>query len=116
MNKVSRNKIEPTPLPKDLISFSLKYLRSTDKFCYEEKDRQYFCKMLNRLRCHPIDWNDPNITENCFGLPNEEDLVGEPYQFCISGNKYGRVHGFFIASAFHIVWFDPGHKLYFQTS
>ncbi|NMG11911.1 hypothetical protein DP117_35700 [Brasilonema sp. UFV-L1] len=69
--------------------------------------------MSNRssaLRCHPIDWID--TTESCFGFPGEEQLVDTPYQFSISSNKHGRVHGFFIEEVFYIVWLDPNHKLY----
>jgi len=62
------------------------------------------------LRFHPIDWND--TTQSSFGLPNEDQLVEEPYQFSISVNKHGRVHGFFIDNVFYIVWFDPNHRLY----
>jgi hypothetical protein len=62
------------------------------------------------LRCHPIDWDD--TTETCFGLVNEEQLVSQPYQFQLSSNEYGRVHGFFIENVFYIVWLDPDHLLY----
>ncbi|WP_018664660.1 hypothetical protein [Heyndrickxia acidiproducens] len=62
------------------------------------------------LRFHDIDWND--TCEDCFGIPNEEELVDKPWQFAISANEYGRVHGFFIGNVFYIVWFDPEHKLY----
>ena len=65
------------------------------------------------LRCHPIDWNDHRVTEAGFGIPNEEKLVGTPYQiFQLSSNQHGRVHGFFIENICYIVWLDPDHKLY----
>ncbi|MGI2906186.1 hypothetical protein [Tolypothrix sp. VBCCA 56010] len=63
-----------------------------------------------RLRCHAIDWD--RTTETCFGLPNEEQLVDTPYQFQLSSNEHGRVHGFFIENVFYIVWLDPDHRLY----
>jgi hypothetical protein len=59
---------------------------------------------------HPIKWED--TSENKFGFPNEEQLVDTPYQFSISSNEHGRVHGFFIAEVFYIVWLDPNHLLY----
>ena len=62
------------------------------------------------LRCHPIAWWD--TTESCFGLPNEEQLVDTPYQFSLSANAHGRVHGFFIDEVFFVVWLDPEHRLY----
>jgi hypothetical protein len=62
------------------------------------------------LRCHSINWDD--TTESCFGFPGEEQLVDTPYQFSISSNEHGRVHGFFIEEVFYIVWLDPDHNLY----
>jgi hypothetical protein len=62
------------------------------------------------LRCHSIDWNQ--TTETGFGLVHEEQLVSQPYQFQLSSNEYGRVHGFFIDNVFYIVWLDPDHLLY----
>jgi hypothetical protein len=62
------------------------------------------------LRCHPIDWDD--TTEECFGFPKEEEIVSIPYQFSLSSNEHGRVHGFFINEIFYIVWLDPDHNLY----
>jgi hypothetical protein len=35
-----------------------------------------------------------------------------PLQFMISKNEHGRVHGFARDNVFHVVWFDPEHKLY----
>ncbi len=42
--------------------------------------------------------------------PQLQDCM--PYQFEISSNEYGRVHGFMLENIFHIVWFDPDHNLY----
>ena len=114
----------------DFISFSFKYFdEHHKKFHLNEKELDYFLILLNRLkdistfklqdfysnrgktlRCHPIDWDD--TTEECFNLKNEEQLVETPYQFGLSANEYGRVHGFLIDSTFFIRWFDPDHKLY----
>lgn len=112
------------------ISFSYKYFQSNhDKFSAAGKEVDYLTALLERLRdlsswkaqnlisnrssglrCHPIDWND--TTESCFGFSNEEQLVDTPYQFSLSANKHGRVHGFFIDEIFYIVWLDPNHRLY----
>lgn len=114
------------------ISFSFKYLDSShSKFSFDRQDANYWNTLINRLkdlsgltclelienrssalRFHKIDWQDIRVSENDFGLPNEEQLVNIPYQFSISSNKYGRVHGFFIEDIFYIVWLDPSHKLY----
>lgn len=123
--------IRPTKLkPPQGISFSFKYYQDGhSKFSCTTKDGIYWLTLLARLkdlsslgvqellmnrspslRCHPIKWED--TSESGFGLPNEEQLVDTPYQFSLSSNKHGRVHGFFIDEVFYIVWLDPDHKLY----
>lgn len=62
------------------------------------------------LRFHPINWKD--TSQDSFGIISEEQLVDQAYQFSLSANQYGRVHGFFIQEVFYIVWLDPNHKLY----
>ena len=123
---------QPTKLsqPEQGISFSYKYLKQDNpKFSIKKQDLKYTIALLTRLqdlsclsvqelkgnrnktlRCHPIDWKD--TSEKSFGIPNEEQLVDVPYQFSISANKHGRVHGFFIRQVFYIVWLDPEHQLY----
>ncbi|WP_375513144.1 hypothetical protein [uncultured Nostoc sp.] len=112
------------------ISFSFKYYQDDhSKFSCREKEVIYWLTLLDRLkalssltaqellvnrsstlRCHPIKWED--TSERAFGLPNEEQLVDIPYQFSISSNEHGRVHGFFINEIFYIVWLDQDHLLY----
>ncbi len=112
------------------ISFSYKYFQSNhNKYSATDRNAEYLTALLERLRdisswkalelisnrssalrCHPIDWSD--TTESGFGFPDEEQLVDTPYQFSLSSNKHGRVHGFFIEEVFYIVWLDPEHKLY----
>jgi hypothetical protein len=125
-------RIQKTPLetPKGL-SFSMKYFENThDTFNIEGQDISYLGAFLVRLRaissltslelrsdgskalrCHPIEWSKTSQPHG-FGLPGEEQLVEKPYQFSISTNKHGRVHGFFIGEVFYVVWLDPNHKLY----
>ncbi len=112
------------------ISFSFKYYHDGhSKFSCTEKEVIYWLTLLERLkalssltaqellvnrsstlRCHPIKWED--TSESGFGLPNEEQLVDTPYQFSLSSNEHGRIHGFFIGEIFYIVWLDPDHLLY----
>ncbi len=63
------------------------------------------------LRCHPIKWRETTEPHG-FRIPNEKELVTIPYQFSLSTNEHGRVHGFFIEDVFYIVWLDPNHNLY----
>jgi hypothetical protein len=129
--KGSTSGIQSTKLkPPQGISFSFKYYQdSHSKFSCNGKEAIYWLTLLERLkalcsltaqellvnrsstlRCHPIKWED--TSENGFGLPNEEQLVDIPYQFSLSSNEHGRVHGFFIDEVFYIVWLDPDHLLY----
>jgi len=125
-------KIKKTSTTKETkkISFSFKYLDSNhSKFSIDLQNTIYWQTLINRLkdlsgltrleliqnsskalRCHKIDWKD--TSEKSFGLPNEEQLVDIPYQFSVSSNEHGRIHGFFIQEVFYIVWLDPEHKLY----
>lgn len=113
------------------LSFSFKHLdHGNSKFAFVNQTGEYFCKVLERmknlcsltqdelltnrsssLRAHPIDWE--NTSEKCgfFNL-NEQFKSFRPYQFAISANEHGRVHGFVTNDVFYIVWLDPGHKLY----
>jgi len=113
-----------------LLSFSFKYLDVVeDKFDPYSRGQDYFVVLIERLkelsrftiqqfysnrsqalRSHPIDWND--TTENSFGIPGEDQIVNTPYQFELSANEYGRIHGFVIDSVFFIRWLDPDHNLY----
>ena len=113
------------------ISFSFRYYQDDkDKFSIGGRDAKYLASLLRRLRdlsqlnaqevinnqskslrCHGIVWK--NTTEaSGFGIPNEDILINVPYQFQISANEYGRVHGFFSENIFYIVWLDPDHNLY----
>lgn len=127
----SASGIKSTKLkPPQGISFSFKYYQhDRSKFSCIEKEVIYWLTLLARLkdlsslgaqellvnrssslRCHAIKWED--TSESGFGLPNEEQLVDTPFQFSLSSNEHGRVHGFFIDEVFYIVWLDPDHKLY----
>ncbi|ELR96862.1 hypothetical protein [Gloeocapsa sp. PCC 73106] len=117
---------------KKSLAFSLKYFdHQHDKFSLANKKSNYFITLLQRLkdlststreelisngskslRCHGINWSDSKVSETCFGIPNEEQLVDKPYQISLSSNAHGRVHGFFIEETFYIVWLDPDHLLY----
>ena len=113
-----------------LLSFSFKYFVNVpQKFDAYSRNADYFIILIERLkefsrfsiqqfysnrsqalRSHPIDWED--TTEDSFGIPGEDQVVSVPYQFELSANEYGRIHGFVIESTFYIRWLDPEHNLY----
>lgn len=131
-NRASTSDVKriPVEIPQG-ISFSFRYFENDNqKFLFDDKDFRYFESLLLRLRdlskltvpeiinnrskslrCHLIRWAD-TTEPNGFGIPNEEEIVGSAYQFQISSNEHGRVHGFFIENVFYIVWLDPNHNLY----
>ncbi|HGM9871891.1 MULTISPECIES: hypothetical protein [Enterobacterales] len=113
------------------ISFSFKYLDyQHDKFGFSEQNTNYFCKVIERLKnvsshtaielqsgrspslkAHCIDWSTTSEPKGFQNL-NEQFQSFTPYQFAVSRNEHGRIHGFFIGDIFHIVWLDPSHQLY----
>lgn len=130
--KKPQSKIAPSqPKSPTSLGFSFKYLQThNEKFSIRDRDANYFIILLERLRdlstltaqevkmnrsqslrCHPIKWRE-TTEPNGFGIPNEQELVTIPYQFSLSTNEHGRVHGFFIEDMFYIVWLDPNHNLY----
>lgn len=112
------------------ITFSFKYLDLNDPdFCVSNCQPKYFIALLSRigdlssyflcefkenyskaLRNHEIKWED--VTRDCFGVPNEMQIVDKPWQFGVSANENGRVIGFFIGNVFYIRWLDFNHNLY----
>ncbi|MFH1766833.1 MAG: hypothetical protein ABH826_01935 [Patescibacteria group bacterium] len=62
------------------------------------------------LRCHQINFGTSSISESGFGLALSSD--DDAWQFQISSNAHGRVHGYFLKNVFYIVWLDPEHELY----
>lgn len=127
----SQFKTSPTKAIENGVFFSFKYLDSRhEKFSFNNKSCEYFCTVISRfkdissltitelinnnsksLRCHGIDW-EKTSEKNGFTCLNEQLSSYPPYQFSLSSNEHGRVHGFVINNIFYIVWLDPEHQLY----
>lgn len=125
--------IRPGTLPATQvnISFSFRYLdKRHSKFDYAGRESAYFCKVIERIssicdmtlsevltnrsssmRAHPIDWSKTSEPDG-FSSLNQQLRESTPYQFSISSNEHGRVHGFFLGNVFHVVWLDHKHRLY----
>jgi hypothetical protein len=112
------------------IVFSLKYAQlGGGKFSVARGNENYQMALLERLRAvsawstneffnchhkalraHSIDFSD---TTEPAGFPLNEQLKQvPPYQFQVSANAHGRVHGFLLGNVFYVIWFDPDHQLY----
>ncbi len=118
------------PLSDDKLAFNFKHLDlAHEKFSLSDCESVYLYKFLERLkslnlytvtevqtsrtpalRAHPINWTNTSEPD---GFPLNEQLRAlAAWQFQISVNAHGRVHGFFIDRTFFVVWLDPKHKLY----
>jgi hypothetical protein len=64
------------------------------------------------LGFHRIDWENDRVSVRSFGIKGWEEHDEDAWQFSISANEYGRVHGFLYLGVFYIVWLDPEHRLY----
>ena len=131
--KNNNGRIPPQVPPEDKgLGFSFRYLdlTSNSKFSIDGKDTQYFTKLLERLkavssikcsefmsargnalRAHPLNWDDTSERDGFMCL-NEQLRTLPAYQFEISANAHGRVHGVITGNVFVIVWLDPNHKLF----
>lgn len=63
------------------------------------------------IRSHKIDWEKTSKPEG-FAALNEQYQAYDPWQFSLSANKFGRVHGIIIGACFYIIWLDANHKVY----
>lgn len=73
--------------------------------------KSFKTKPSDSLRNHVITWND-TTEPNGFVHLHEQLRAEQAWQFHVTSNKHGRVHGFLIDDTFFVVWIDPDHKLY----
>ena len=119
-------------LPDDLMRFSFRHYTPFEKFSLPAVNDlgAYLPHLLDRLkslssmrlsefvnnhnkalRIHVLKWEDTTEHDG-FKHLNEQMQECQPFQFCVSANEYGRVHGVLVDSVFYIVWLDYGHALY----
>lgn len=119
--------------PDGLLRFSFKHLDlNNPKFCTSRCKPGYVERLLTRLRdissfkvqefrtnrspslkAHPIDFSETSETDG-FSSLNSQLRYEEAWQFEITRNEHGRVHGLLIIETFYVVWIDPDHQLYPQ--
>lgn len=133
--RTGRGSVPPEPPARGLVhtglSFSFKHFVHRAPFEIAERGGEYLLALLGRfrdlagltalelltgrsktLRCHRIVWADTSQPDGFDHLNATLRAEVEPYQFAISANEHGRVHGFFIDDVFYMVWLDPSHQLY----
>lgn len=64
------------------------------------------------LRIHKIDFRDSRVSVKGFGIPDAVEADANGWQFALSANEHGRVHGFLVEDTFFVRWLDPEHNLY----
>lgn len=122
----------PPGLHDELVKFSFKYLDASHAtFGITTADGDYFRTVIERLRhicsmkalellnnrssalrAHPINFDEARVAADGFGIPGGAEYDKLAFQFSVSSNEYGRVHGFMIDTTFYVRWFDPEHSLY----
>lgn len=75
------------------------------------KTKEFKSNRSSAWRSHPINFSE-TTEPNGFNNINEQVYSGHAWQFNLTVNKYGRIHGFLISDTFYVVWIDPKHKLY----
>ncbi|WP_431102679.1 hypothetical protein [Roseateles noduli] len=119
-------------LPDPCLRFSFKHLQTTPKFGLPDLDHaaSYLRQLLDRLQAvstlHPAEfrtskgkslrahrhlWSKTTEQNGFAHLPPSWQRE-EAWQFQLSANKHGRVHGILVDEVFYIVWLDPEHRLY----
>jgi len=78
----------------------------------ELRASEFRSRRLPTLRNHPIDFDDPGVSVKGFGLPDGLEADAKGWQFSLSANEHGRVHGFLAGNTFFVRWLDPEHNLY----
>lgn len=63
------------------------------------------------LRNHEHDWRK-TARPGGFRHLNEHYRAYPGWQFCVSANEHGRVHGIIIDDTFFVIWLDQDHALY----
>tara|TARA_R110000796_G_scaffold64260_4_gene148922 strand:+ start:10875 stop:11318 length:444 start_codon:yes stop_codon:yes gene_type:complete len=81
---------------RDLSRFTVKEFRTTNH---------------KSVRGHKIDWGKTARPDGFTNL-NEQFQMCEPWQFQLTANEHGRVHGVFVGGCFYVIWLDHHHAVY----
>lgn len=123
--------IKKSPIPDGTLKFSFKLFDPSDgEVCPAKFNDGYTQALMQRLqnlsswliseftgpchhsiRNHRISWEKTKRPDGFTHL-NEQFESYEPWQFSVSVNAHGRVHGVIIDDCFYIVWLDCNHIVY----
>ena len=127
----TRGGIKKTEVDEQL-RFSFSYFTNDDELCPKVFTANYTQKLAERLkelstwtlkrfterpvpavRNHRITWSDTSRPAGFTHLP-QQVRDAEAWQFSITVNEHGRVHGLLIGATFYVIWLDCDHRLYPQ--
>ncbi len=123
--------IHKKPPPNLPLKFSFKFFDHTDaEMCPAAFKDGYTQTLMRRLqalsgwtvaeftgreeksiRNHRHDWARTSRPDG-FSHLNEHYRAYEGWQFCLTANEYGRVHGIIIDDTFYVIWLDQDHRMY----
>jgi len=97
----------PPTFPEGYTQTLMDRLRSISTWTVKE----FTSSRSKAIRSHQIDWEDTSRPD---GFPNLNEQFGAypGWQFSLSANEHGRVHGLLIDDTFYVIWLDCGHNLY----
>ena len=97
----------PGTFPDGYVRVLMKRLKELEGWTVNE----FIGKQNKTLRNHRHDWAKTARPNGFSNLPQQwQDYPG--WQFCLTANEYGRVHGVLKDDAFYVVWLDRDHHLY----
>ena len=73
--------------------------------------RDFRTNKSKALRAHRLRWEETSEPTG-FAHLNPQLREQEAWQFEISVNEHGRVHGLLLDNTFFVVWIDPKHEMY----
>jgi hypothetical protein len=73
--------------------------------------RDFRTNKSKALRAHRITWSETSEPAG-FSRLNSQMREEEAWQFEITANEHGRIHGLLQDDTFFVVWIDPTHALY----
>ena len=73
--------------------------------------KEFRTNRSSALRAHPIDFSETTEPRG-FRALNQQLRAEQAWQFQLTVNEHGRIHGILLLDTFYVVWIDPDHELY----
>jgi hypothetical protein len=73
--------------------------------------RDFTSRQESTIRNHQHDWTESSRPDG-FSHLNAHYRAYPGWQFSLTANEHGRVHGIIIDDTFYVIWLDKDHALY----